>query len=176
MGVSAEGIRGTSAATDGEKHYLYADGILYVYDPRHDIWYTSSCGSIASMSGKQGEVYILEQTGDLFGFGSTVIGSDEHSLPSEARFGYDDCGTDDKKSLLSLSFTYLADKGAQFEAYVEFDEDGEEHLLAQYEGNGKWETVTCACPPNRCDGFRVNLIMTGSITLASVTKKYRVIA
>lgn len=175
IGAIAEGIRGTSAATDGEKYYLYGDGVLYVYDPRRDIWYTASCGSIVSMSGRQGEVYMLEQAGNLFGFGNTVIGSEEYALPSEARFGYDDCGTADKKSLLSLSFSYIAAMGTQFQVYVEFDEDGVEHLLAQYQGDGKWHTATCTCPSNRCNGFRISLSIIGNVTLASITRKYRVI-
>lgn len=175
QGALPDGLKATAAATDGERYYLAANGNIYVYDPIRQIWSAESSGTIVSMAGRAGEVYMLTSGGLLFASGSTAEGELEDATDARLSFGYDDGGAAEKKSLLSLSLTAFLEFGTNFEVLAEFDEDGEQVLIGSSTGRGAWENLTYMCPPNICSGFRIHIHSYGDFTLASLTRSYRII-
>ena len=174
VGALPDKIVPVAAATDGQRYYIATENLVYVYDTVRGVWCVED-GELVSMYGRANEVYMLKSNGDLLVRGGNDFSSAESKIPSEITFGYDDGGSADKKSLISVSLTVFIESGATLEVEVELDESGERTVIGSRQGKGRWENLTYAVSPNVCDGFRIRLRSEGKFTLASLTRNYRVI-
>ena len=148
-----------------------ADGEWQIYVLNTDIgvWHKEDRKRITHFARIVDELYMLEDTGDIWAVNGTR-GEIEEKLPyslTSAMIGYE---YPDRKYLSRYNIRMKLGKFATCDLWVEYDSSGIWEKRGHMEGHGKVLTYMIPVIPRRCDHMRIRLTGEGEMQLYSIAR------
>ena len=156
------------------KYYISmrdADGEwqIYVLNTAIGVWHKEDRKRITHFARIVDELYMLEDTGDIWAVNGTR-GEIEEKLPyslTSAMIGYE---YPDRKYLSRYNIRMKLGKFATCDLWVEYDSSGIWEKRGHMEGHGKVLTYMIPVIPRRCDHMRIKLTGEGEMQLYSIAR------
>lgn len=176
-----EKFRDAVAGSDGLKYYVSMTGEdgetwLYVYDTQRGMWHREDQTRATHFAYWDGNLYMLNDKGEIWTVGNTAGVPDgaqeEATIPWEIEFSDFMENDPNKKGVGKLQVRLELEKDATFEVWMQFDSDGNWHLVKSLVGTAPKRSYYLPLVPRRCDHYRVRLQGTGMCRVYSVAREY----
>ena len=144
---------------------------LLVYDTRRGIWEKEDDIRAAYMARLGEELYLLDDTGKLWGMTGRAEGKSEGDVPWSATTGV--IGYSDHRQKYVSRFVLrmrLAD-GSSAQVFIQYNSNGHWMPCGSVNGNGLRSTVL-PVRPFRCDHFQIKISGKGPMQMYSIGKIY----
>lgn len=170
------------AGSDALKYFVSMQGEdgtwrLHVYNTQTGMWHTEDETHATHFARWDGNLYMLTQAGDVWTAGRTQgIGPEtagwEAPFSWRAEFGDFAEGNPNKKGVSKLQLRLELDAGAEVQAWLQFDTDGQWQKVGTALGEGVKRSYYLPIIPRRGDHYRLKLEGKGGCRVYSLTREY----
>lgn len=168
------------AGSDGLKYYVSMQDEedvwgLYVYDTQRRTWHKEDRTHATHFAYHDGNVYCLNDRGEIWILGDAVNipqgAVEEEHINWDVEFVDFTDNSPDKKGVGKLQIRMNLEKGATFEAYLQFDSDGIWRQVESITGEDPKRSYVIPIVPRRCDHCRLRLVGSDGCTIHSITRE-----
>lgn len=176
-----ERFKNAVAGSDGLKYYVSMQGEggtwwLYVYHTQTGLWHKEDQMHVTHFAYWDGNLYCLNDAGEIWILSNVQDPPEGAELEDDfawsVEFGDFEEGNPDKKGFGKLQLRMELDKGAQFEALIEFDSNGNWISVRKLEGEDPKRSWYLPVVPRRCDHYRLKLQGTGGCRIYSLAREF----
>lgn len=139
---------------------------LYVYDLARQLWHREDDSHLLYMSYGEGELYCINDAGELF----TICGEKDELIEWEITSGDLLEGTVDYKHVKKLQFHVQMEADAELNVWIRYDEEPSWEKVMTYKARER-RTHTVNIIPHRCQKYQYRLQGFGTIALIALSKK-----
>lgn len=169
-----------AAGSDGLKYYVSMAGEdgehrLHVYDTQRGLWHTEDRTRATHFAGWGGNLYFLNSAGEIWITGNIQNppeSAEEEAVPWWAEFGDFVEDNPNKKGVSKLQVRLELDEGAEVQALVQFDSDGEWRKVNGVLREGVKRSYYLPVIPRRGDHYRLRLEGRGGCRVYSMVREY----
>lgn len=172
--------RAAAAGSDGLKYYVSMAGEdgehrLHVYDTQRGLWHTEDRTRATHFGRWGGNLYFLNSEGEIWITGNIQDppeSAEEETIPWWAEFGDFVENSPNKKGVSKLQIRLELEEGAEVQALIQFDSDGEWRKVNGVLGEGPKRSYYLPIIPRRGDHYRLRLEGRGSCRVYSLVREY----
>lgn len=172
--------RAAAAGSDGLKYYVSMAGEdgthrLHVYDTQRGLWHTEDRTRATHFARWNGNLYFLNDAGEIWITGNIQDppeSTEEETVPWWAEFGDFVEDSPNKKGVSKLQVRLELEEGAEVQALIQFDSDGEWRKVNGVLGEGPKRSYYLPIIPRRGDHYRLRLEGRGGCRVYSLAREY----
>lgn len=172
--------RDAAAGSDGLKYYVSMAGEdgehrLHVYDTQRGLWHTEDRTRATHFARWGGNLYFLNGKGEIWITGNIQNppeSTEEEAVSWWAEFGDFVEDNPNKKGVSKIQIRLELDEGAEVQALIQFDSDGEWRQAGGVLREGPKRSYYLPIIPRRGDHYRLRLEGRGGCRVYSMAREY----